>query len=309
LSTESIQPTEVFHPDSPAAPAKRPVLLAILAHPDDETFGMGGTFAYYARRGVDTYLICATRGEAGDVDPSMLQGYNSIAERREAELRCAAGTLGLTNVFFLDYRDSGMPGSPDNRHPRALVAQPLEQVAEELARSIRQLKPEIVVTFDPIGGYRHPDHIAIHQAATRAFTLASDPQAQNMQGLPVFKPQKLYYQTIPRNFMRLMIRIMRIMGRDPHKFGKNKDIDMAAIAEVDFPVNAIINYRPVADIRDQASRCHASQQGGSLTGGVFAWLRRLLASKELYMQAYPPPNGKVDRDLFAGIATLPPFRR
>jgi LmbE family N-acetylglucosaminyl deacetylase len=284
-------------------------MLVVLAHPDDETFGMGGTIALYARRGVDTYLVCATRGEVGDVDPEHLQGYSSIAERREAELRCAAGTLGLTDVFFLNYRDSGMPGSPDNHHPRALAAQPVDQVAEEISRYIRQLQPQVVVTFDPIGGYRHPDHIAIHQAASRAFTLAGDPAASGQQGLAPFSPERLYYQTIPHGFMRWMIRILRLLGRDPRKLGRNRDIDMVAIAEVDFPVHAVINYRPVAAIRDRAAGCHASQASSSLIGGVFAVLRRIFASRELYMQAYPPPNGKVAHDLFTGIMDLPPLRR
>jgi len=270
---------------------------------------MGGTLALYSRRGVDTYLVCATRGEAGDVDESMLHGYDSIAERREAELRCAAGKLGLAEVTFLDYRDSGMPGTADNFHPRALVAQPLNTVAEDVARHIRRIKPWVVVTFDPIGGYRHPDHIAIHQATVRAIDLAGDPKARNMDGLPAYKPHKLFYQTIPRGFMRLMVRIMRLTGRDPRKFGKNGDIDLASIAEVDFPIHAVIDYRSVADIRDDASACHASQASGSLTGGAFAWLRRTFASKELYIQASPPPNGKVERDLFAGLVELPPLHR
>lgn len=288
---------------------RRPVLLAVLAHPDDESFGMGGTLAYYSRRGVDTHLICATRGEAGDMDESMLRGYQSIADRREAELRCAAGKLGLREVTFLDYRDSGMPGSPDNHHPKALVAQPLRQVAEEIALHIRRLQPNVVVTFDPIGGYHHPDHIAVHQATVRAMDLASDPSADAMDGLPPFTPQKLYFQTIPRGFMRWMIRVMRLFGRDPRKFGKNRDIDLAAIAEVDFAIHAVINYREVADIRDEAAACHASQSSSSLTGGAFAWLRRMVASKELYIRAYPPPNEKTENDLFEGIAELPPLRR
>jgi len=292
---------------NPPVQPRRPVLLAVLAHPDDETFGMGGTLALYSRRGVDTYLICATRGEVGDVDPELLRGYDSIAERREAELRCAAGHLGLTDVIFLDYRDSGMPGSADNHHPRALVAQPREQVALEIARHIRRLKPDVLVTFDPIGGYHHPDHIACHQATVRAFDLAGDPSAANMGGLPAHVPSRLYYQTIPRKFMRLMMRILKLIGRDPHKFGKNKDIDLAAIAEVDFPTNAVIDYRVVADIRDQASQCHASQVSGSLSVGVFAHLRRILASKEIYMRAVPPPTSKVERDLFEDLIDLPPL--
>ena len=99
-------------------------ILAVLAHPDDESFGMGGTLALYARQGATVHLVCATRGEAGSVDPRYLEGFASIAERRKAELRCAAEKLGLAGVHFLDYRDSGMPGSPDNTHPQSLSLRP-----------------------------------------------------------------------------------------------------------------------------------------------------------------------------------------
>ncbi len=290
-------------------PNRKPVLLAVLAHPDDETFGTGGTLAYYARRAVDVYLICATRGEAGEVDEEYLRGYRSIAERREHELRCAAGHLGLAGVYFLNYRDSGMPGAPDNAHPLALAAQPVEKVAAEVAHFIRRLQPQVVITFDPVGGYHHPDHIAIHKATNAAFQLVADPSFSDPEGLPPYQPARLYYQTIPRQFLRFIVRVLRLVGRDPRKFGRNKDIDLAAIAEVDFPTHAVIDYRAVADIRDQASRCHASQGGSSLTGGLFGPIRRYFASKELYMQAYPAPNGSGERDLFAGVIDLPPLRR
>src|SRR3990172_8974909 len=92
-------------------------LLAVLAHPDDETFGIGGTLAMYARRGVETYLVCAPRGEAGEA-PTGLKGFASVGEMREDELRSAAAILGLKAVYFLGYRDSGMPNSPDNHHPQ-----------------------------------------------------------------------------------------------------------------------------------------------------------------------------------------------
>ncbi len=93
-------------------------LLSVLAHPDDETFGMGGTLAMYAQRGVAVYLVCATRGEVGDVDAEHMNGYKTAGEAREAELRCAAGKLGLAGVYFLDYRDSGMPARPTTNIPR-----------------------------------------------------------------------------------------------------------------------------------------------------------------------------------------------
>ncbi len=151
------------------------VLLSVLAHPDDETFGTGGTLALYSQKGAAVHLVCATRGEVGDVDPALLEGYESIGELRESELRCAAATLGLAGVYFMGYRDSGMPGSPDNLHPQALVAQPVEQVAAQVCSFIRKLKPQVVITFDPIGGYHHPDHIAIHKATVLAYRWASDP--------------------------------------------------------------------------------------------------------------------------------------
>ena len=112
-------------------------ILAVLAHPDDESFGMGGTLALYARKGFDVYYVCATRGEVGTVDPEHMQGFKSIGELREGELRCAAEHLGLKQVFFLDYRDSGMPGMEDNKHPDAQINHSLDEVAAKVVKYIR----------------------------------------------------------------------------------------------------------------------------------------------------------------------------
>ncbi len=150
-------------------------LLAVLAHPDDESFGTGGTLALYATRGVQVHLLCATRGEVGTVAPEMLEGHASVGDLRQSELECAAGHLGLAGVHFLGYRDSGMQGSPDNRHPQALVAASLDKVAADIVTWIRRLRPQVVITFDPIGGYHHPDHIACHNATRLAFEAAGDP--------------------------------------------------------------------------------------------------------------------------------------
>lgn len=278
------------------------VMLAVLAHPDDETFGMGGTLALYARQGVKVHLVCATRGEVGDVDAKYMEGYTSVADLRVAELRCAAGVLGLAGVHFLGYRDSGMPGSPDNQHPQALAAQNIDKVAGDVVAYIRKLKPQVVLTFDPIGGYRHPDHIAIQQATVKAFHAAGDPQ-QYADSLPTYQPQRLYFHTMPRGFLRLLVRVMPLIGRDPHKFGRNGDIDLASIAEVNFPTHAKINYRSVADVRDQAAACHASQGGASISGGLFGRVRNLLSANERFMRAYPEPapGEAVEKDLFKNI--------
>jgi N-acetyl-1-D-myo-inositol-2-amino-2-deoxy-alpha-D-glucopyranoside deacetylase len=277
----------------------RQTLLAVLAHPDDESFGMGGTLALYASRGVDVHLVCATRGEVGEMSPELLKGFNSVAERREAELRCAAGILGLKGVHFLDYRDSGMPGSPDNRHPRALAAQPLDEVAANVVCYIRQLKPQVVLTFDPIGGYRHPDHIAIHRATVRAFEQAGN-RTFAPQSLPVYAPERLYFHTMPHGFMKLAVKILPLFGRDPHKFGTNGDIDIAAIAEVDFPTHVRINIRSVLKKKEQAGTCHASQGGGRMGGSLVSVIMRMFSGREDFMRFYPPVGAgeKVARDLF-----------
>jgi LmbE family N-acetylglucosaminyl deacetylase len=281
--------------------SQKPVILAVLAHPDDETFGMGGTLALYAQRGAQVYLVCATRGEVGDVDPQYMQGFDTIAERREYELRCAAQKLGLKSVFFLGYRDSGMPGAADNHHPQALAAAPLDEVAGKVVGYIRQLHPQIVLTFDPIGGYRHPDHIAVHDATVRAFALTgeSDYHTDNQ---PPYQPQKLYFYTIPRRYLRWAVRLLPLFGKDPHHWGRNGDVDLASLAVEDFPVNAMVDISPVLELKTEASLCHESQGGSGMVRGMMGWLSRIGGRREAFMRAYPEPDGKVrEKDLLSGV--------
>ncbi|MBW6465724.1 MAG: PIG-L family deacetylase [Brevefilum sp.] len=276
-------------------------LLSVLAHPDDETFGMGGTLALYARQDVEVHLVCATRGELGDIDPEYTETIKSAACLRTQELRCAAGILGIDQLHFLNYRDSGMLGSEANQHPKALAAQPVEKVAEQVAAIIRQVKPDVVVTFDPIGGYRHPDHIAIHQATVRAWELAGDVAFADPDGLPPFQPTSLYFHTINHTFLKIVVWVMRLIGQDPRHFGRNKDIDIVSLTEVDFPTHVKIDYRSVKEIRQEAAACHASQGGADMDKGFRGVITRLFGGHhDIYMQAYPEPSPghKVKRNLF-----------
>lgn len=278
-------------------------LLACVAHPDDEAFTMGGTLALYARQGVRVYVLCGTRGEAGEIAPALLKGYGSAAELREAEVRCAARVLGLIDVFFLGYRDSGMPGSPDLNHPNAMAAQPVDEVAAGVARYIRMVKPQVVITHDPIGGYKHPDHIALQRATLRAFELAPDPNFNS--DLPPYQPAKLYYQTMSKRMLRWAVRLAPLFGMDPHHFGRNRDIDLASlVVEGDFPIHARIDCRSVREVSAKASACHASQ-GGADSGrrSPRAFLVRWLGTSETFMRAIPAPEaGLKETDLFEGIA-------
>lgn len=275
-------------------------ILSVLAHPDDEAFGMGGTLALYAMRGVEVYLACATLGEAGDIPPDFLQSSSSSAALRESELDCSANVLALKQVFKLGFRDSGMEGSPDNHHPDALVARPMEEVVERIAAVMRQVRPQVVLTFDPVGGYFHPDHIRVHQATVLAFDRvrqelkATDPQALS----------RLYYHTMPKSSAKIAVFWMRLLGKDPRKIGRNKDIDLVQIASQSFPVHVKINYRQVLEQREQAAACHASQGGGKKPFGLSAWLMRILSRPvDRFMQGFPEPmpNHRMQNDLFWGM--------
>ncbi len=280
-------------------------LILTGAHPDDESFGVGGTLAQYAAAGYKVYYVCGTRGEVGEVTPEHMQGYASIADLRTHELECAAKVLGLSDVIHLGYRDSGMAGTPENKHPKALAAAPTEQVAKRIVKILRELKPEVVITSDPNGGYGHPDHIAIYKATVMAFNASGDPQKYPEAG-PAFQPQKLYYHVFPHRFLKFTIKIMKLFGRDIHHVGRNKDIDLEDFVEPDFPIHCIVRLQKKSvQTRNQAAACHASQlspDGGPRRGGLLGLINKILGPRDSYMRAYPPVKGHLhERDLFKGV--------
>jgi LmbE family N-acetylglucosaminyl deacetylase len=159
-------------------------LMCILAHPDDESLGMGGILARYAAEGVATFLVTATRGERGwQGEAAAYPGPAALGRMREAELRAAADVLGLQEVVLLDYLD----GDLDRADPAEAIGQ--------IVAHVRRVRPDVVVTFDPTGYYGHPDHIAISQFTTAAIVASADP---SYAGPPAFAPHrvaKLYYLT------------------------------------------------------------------------------------------------------------------
>ncbi|MFH0913922.1 MAG: PIG-L family deacetylase [Chloroflexota bacterium] len=284
--------------------SQQKTLIFVGAHPDDETFGIGGTLAQYAASGVRVYYGCATRGEAGSASPEYMQGYATVGDMRWDELRCAAKVLGLAGVIHLGYRDSGMPGSEDNRHPEALVVATLEEVTGRVVKVIRELRPQVVLTFDPIGGYRHPDHIAVHNATVRAFHASGDHKQYPEAGL-AFQPQKLYFHVLPRGLLRLVLKLLPLIGQDPHRLGRNKDIDLASVAAVGFPVHAAVRLtRQAREAQERAVSCHASQLGGRpRRTGLLGLVNKLSGHRrDRYMRAYPPvTNPRREDDLFEGV--------
>ena len=274
-------------------------LMVVLAHPDDESFGMGGTLAWYASRGLEVRLVCATRGEVGEVEPDLLQGFKSVADLRVHELSCAARKLGLTSVDYLGYRDSGMQGSSDNKNPKSLYLAPLEKVAEKIVILMKKYQPQVMITFDPVGGYLHPDHVAVNRAAEKAFFML---QKKNAGKVGNYCPQKLYFHTMPVGVFKYFVKLMPLLGMNPRQFGKNKDIDLTQIISREFPTHARINYREVAELREQAAACHASQGGGRSTNLLMQILDKFFGNNDTFMRAYPQPvKGYIENDLFEGI--------
>jgi LmbE family N-acetylglucosaminyl deacetylase len=195
-----------------------------------------------------------------------------------------------------------MPGTSDNEHPQALAFQPTVDVALKIVEHIHRIRPQVMVTHDPIGGYKHPDHIAMHRATLKAIELAGDPSFSS--DLPAYQPDKVYFQTMPKKLMRWALRLAPLLGMDPHHFGRNKDIDLVEIVrEGSFPTHAYIDCKSVMDIRDEATACHTSQlDGGIARKGPMAFLRRYFGLTETFMRQYPPPEkGLREKDLFQGI--------
>jgi LmbE family N-acetylglucosaminyl deacetylase len=262
-------------------------LLVIFAHPDDESHGPGGTLAKYAAAGVAVHYLCATRGEAGSVDSRFLENGRSVAELRTAELLCAADELNLTGVHFLDYRDSGMEGSPDNQHPESLYAAPLDEVAGRIADYIRRLRPDVIITHDQFGWYGHPDHIKCYQAVLRAYELLYGiccGEAHPVQNAPC-----LYVSSFSKSLLKLMIRFMPLFGRNPRRHGQNQDVDLVKIASWDVPLTAEVRVGKFLPSKDRAKAAHASQQplAQSKNRWVSALLRRT-ETVESFSRLYPP---------------------
>ena len=284
---------------------KQKTLIFIGAHPDDETFGMGATLAQYVISGVKVYYVCATRGEAGTVDAEYMVGYNTIADLRSAEMQCAAQALGLAGVIYLGYRDSGMPGAPDNKIPESLAMASIDNVAARIVKIIRDLKPDVVITHDAGGGYGHPDHIIVHKAVVKAFYAANNPAQFPGAGPAAFQPAKLYFSVRPHGLMKVVVKLMPLIGQNPHQFGRNKDIDLTKIFDSKYPIHAVVRLKQKSlEIRDEASACHASQGGGQPRRGpwrIFRIIEMLRGQKDYFMRDYPPPAKRLEKDLFEGI--------
>jgi N-acetyl-1-D-myo-inositol-2-amino-2-deoxy-alpha-D-glucopyranoside deacetylase len=281
-------------------------ILFFGAHPDDESVGIGSTLAQYAQTGSRVYVACSTGGEAGTLVSSNMVDQAVVRQVRLAELESAVKVLGLSGVFNLGYKDSGLEGKVNTASPDTLVEAPLQGITERMVRIIRYLQPDVVITHEPGGGYAcHPDHIITHDAAVGAFYAASDPMQYPEAG-PAYQPKKLYVSVTQRKFLKLFINLMKLCGRDPRHFGQNRDIDLSSVVGTQYPVHAVIHLeRASIQARNRAVACYASQTFNQTTIRIFNILEKIekvIVPRDYFMRYYPPSlNNQKEQDLFQGI--------
>jgi LmbE family N-acetylglucosaminyl deacetylase len=191
------------------SPVGRPRLLGVFAHPDDETFCAGGTFARYAKSGAEIMVVSATRGQAGQIRDASVGTRRTIAAVREAELRLACERLGVAHVRCWDHLDG------------ALAEADFHVLVGQVVQLIREFRPTVVVSFGPDGGYGHPDHITISAAATEACRLAGNTDSypgQLAAGLAPHQPERLYHSYFPSHDVLLLDRLAAWLITRPDRF-------------------------------------------------------------------------------------------
>lgn len=263
-------------------------LLAIFAHPDDESMGMGGTLAKYAAQGVETYYICATRGERGWFGPEEQNpGLSALGRIREAELSAAANVLGMKGVYFLDYVDGEVDQADHNEAIGGIVTQ------------IRRIQPQVVVTFPPDGNYGHPDHIAIGQFTSAAIVCAADANYQDPAHLSPHRVPKLYFMVDSESFIDLVAPFLGDMTFQVGDQVRNE------VPWKEWMITTRVDMAEHCGTAWRAIQCHKSQLPSL---GALAEMHEdagtaVLAMQGTFYRAFSLVNGgrNIETDLFEGI--------
>jgi N-acetyl-1-D-myo-inositol-2-amino-2-deoxy-alpha-D-glucopyranoside deacetylase len=237
--------------------------LLVHAHPDDETINNGATMALYADRGAQVTLVTCTRGEEGEIlVPGLFHLASTeqdlLGQHRETELAAAMKALGISDYRFLGapttkFRDSGMMGTAPNNRPDVFWQADLNAAATILVDVIEEVKPHILITYDEIGGYGHPDHIQAHRVAMRASELST------------WQIQKIYWNTIPKSVIAQGMEKMKEIGSD---FFGAESIDDVPFAKDDEFVTTLINGSDYVESKMAAMKAHETQI--ALDGPFFA---------------------------------------
>jgi len=276
-------------------------LLLVHAHPDDESINNGATMAKYVAEGAKVTLITCTKGEEGEVLVPELSHLaatheDNLGEHRVKELAEAMAHLGVTDHRFLGrYRDSGMMGTEPNNRPDCFWQANLDEAAAKLVKIIREVKPQVLITYDEFGGYGHPDHIQAHRVAMRAAELARE------VGWSI---SKIYWNTIPRSVIEEGIEAMKKIGSDFMGVEKAEDFPFAQPDEL---VTTVVDGSDFVEKKMAAMKAHATQI--SVDGPFFALSNNLglqVFGSEYYTLVHGEKAGPFDSkgretDIFSGI--------
>lgn len=277
-------------------------VLLVHAHPDDETINNGATMAMYAQLGASVTLVTCTRGEEGEVLVPELSHLASSAEdklgeHRITELAEAMKALGIKDHRFLAegeklYRDSGMIGTVQNERPDVFWQADLEEAANFLLSVIEEVKPHVMITYDEIGGYGHPDHIKAHRVAMRASEKSK------------WQIQKIYWNTMPKSVLAESMAKMKEVGSD---FFGAESVDDLPFAKDDKFVTTLIDGNSFVEQKMAAMKAHLTQI--SLDGPFFALSNNLglqVWGHEYYTlvrgeKTEPFDEAGREIDIFAGV--------
>lgn len=280
-------------------------LLAIHAHPDDESSKGAGTMARTSAEGGRVALVCCTGGEAGEIlNPKMDRPgvRENIAEYRREELKTACDILGVHEVHWLGYRDSGMPGTTANDHPAAFCNADRDEVIERLVSIIRRERPQVVLGYDESKGYEHPDHVRVHELGREAFAAAADPNRYPEAGQP-WQPLKLYYFATFTKRRGLALHEAALAAEINSPFAESIERweEMGFVEPV---VTCQIDVGDYMDVRAKALLSHATQIDpdshwfaipDEMQREVYPWEDFTLVESAV-------PTEDNETDLFAGIA-------
>jgi N-acetyl-1-D-myo-inositol-2-amino-2-deoxy-alpha-D-glucopyranoside deacetylase len=285
-------------------------LLLVHAHPDDETIGTGATMAKYAAEGAHVTLVTCTLGEEGEIlVPDLVHlaadKDDALGRHRIGELDEAMRALGVTDHRFLGgpgrWRDSGMMGEPTNDRADCFWQADLEVAVGELVKVIREVRPQVVITYNEVGGYGHPDHIQAHRVAVSGVEAAADP-ARYPEAGPAWSVGKLYYMALPLSFLKQGWEALKAMGEET-PFGVTSPEELP-FGDPDEIVTTRIDARDWLDHKTDAMRAHRTQ---IQVDGPFFALSNDVGQRAFGVEHYrlirgtPPEAGQMEEDLFVGV--------
>ncbi len=274
-------------------------LMTIFAHPDDESFGVAGTIARARRTGRQVAIVCATRGEEGQISDPALATPETLGQVREKELRAAVSALGVSDLTFLDYIDGHLAEADQ------------QEALAKVVYQIRRFRPDVVITFDPKGAYGHVDHIAIHKLAVAGIEAAADPTRfpEQLSGdVQPHRVRKVYYTMIPRE--RLLAMRDEARARGDEEFVPGGDEATIPIEEMGLPLAEIQTRIRLDDVDFEAKRtalfAHATQlpKDSPWMKANPEELRSFMGTETFFLapapisdREYPMP----ENDVFAGL--------